>query len=182
MIVLLHSMNKAKKIVVIGGESSGKSTLCKHLAEYYHTVWVKEYAREYLEKINREYEYDDLLHIAKEQILLEEDLFHHNENFVFHDTDLLVMKVWSEHKFQKCHDFILEEIDRRKYDAYILTAPDIPWEADRLREHPEPERREYFFSLYKRMLENMHTPHCIVSGDEKERLIAAVAFLEEKIK
>ena len=61
-----------KKVVVIGPESTGKSTLCQRLAGHYHTLWVPEYAREYLEKNGTQYSYDDLLTIAKGQIGLEE--------------------------------------------------------------------------------------------------------------
>ena len=65
-------MEAIKKFVVIGPESTGKSTLCSQLAAYYKTNWVPEYAREYLEKNGTEYSYDDLLTIAKGQINLEE--------------------------------------------------------------------------------------------------------------
>ena len=65
-------MSEIKKIVAIGPESTGKSTLCSQLAEHYQTVWCAEYAREYLEKNGKEYNYDDLLTIAKGQIDLEQ--------------------------------------------------------------------------------------------------------------
>src|SRR6476469_2739448 len=61
-----------KKIVIIGPESTGKSSLCKLLAEHYHTLWCPEYAREYLTAHGMNYTYDDLLTIAKGQIELEE--------------------------------------------------------------------------------------------------------------
>jgi nicotinamide riboside kinase len=61
-----------KKFVIIGPESTGKSTLCLQLAEHYKTVWCPEFAREYLEKKGMDYTYDDLLTIAKRQIELEE--------------------------------------------------------------------------------------------------------------
>jgi Predicted ATPase/kinase involved in NAD metabolism len=112
-----------KKIVVIGPESTGKSTLCKLLAEHYHTVWCPEYAREYLTVHGMNYTYEDLLTIAKGQIELEEkyelkvrgqqlkvksqpDLLttddsrlmtHHSLLFI--DTDMYVMKVWCEFVF-----------------------------------------------------------------------------------
>ncbi len=65
-------MEAIKRIVIIGPESTGKSTLCKQLAEHYQTLWVPEYAREYLLKNGMTYSYDDLLTIAKGQIELEE--------------------------------------------------------------------------------------------------------------
>jgi nicotinamide riboside kinase len=67
-----NHLMEVKKIVVIGPESTGKSTLCAQLAAHYQTLWVPEYAREYLEKNGSEYDYDDLLTIAKGQIDSEE--------------------------------------------------------------------------------------------------------------
>lgn len=61
-----------KKIVIIGPESTGKSTLCSQLAAHYNTIWVREYAREYLLEHGTDYSYDDLLTIAQGQIRLEE--------------------------------------------------------------------------------------------------------------
>src|SRR5215467_1623034 len=60
-----------KKIVVIGPESTGKSSLCEKLAEHYNTLWCPEYAREYLTIHGMNYTYDDLLTIAKGQLQLE---------------------------------------------------------------------------------------------------------------
>ncbi len=61
-----------KKIVVIGPESTGKSILCEQLAAHYNTLWVKEYAREYLLKNGTEYSFENLLDIAKGQVVAEE--------------------------------------------------------------------------------------------------------------
>ena len=67
------SAARIKKIVIIGPESTGKSTLCEMLAEHYQTTWVREYAREYLLKHGTNYSYENLLEIAKGQIKLEEE-------------------------------------------------------------------------------------------------------------
>ena len=60
-----------KKIVVLGPESTGKSTLCKLLAEHFNTIWCTEYAREYLLANGTGYTFNDLLAIAKGQLALE---------------------------------------------------------------------------------------------------------------
>jgi len=60
------------KIVVIGPESTGKTTLCELLAKHFHTQWCPEYAREYLLKHGMNYSYDDLLYIAKQQVEMED--------------------------------------------------------------------------------------------------------------
>lgn len=58
-----------KKIVIVGPESTGKSTLSQelsqHYANHYPTAWVPEYAREFLDELDRPYTYEDLLTIAK---------------------------------------------------------------------------------------------------------------------
>src|SRR3954463_11258697 len=120
-----------KKIVAIGPESTGKSTLCKQLAEHYKTSWCPEYAREYLTAHGMNYTYDDLLTIAKGQIELEEKYSQlaigSSHSLLFIDTNMYVMKVWCEFVFGKCHQFILDEITKRKYDLYLLCNIDLSW-------------------------------------------------------
>ncbi|MBK7183357.1 MAG: ATP-binding protein [Bacteroidetes bacterium] len=59
---------KLIRVALIGPESTAKSTLSEQLAKHYNTVWVKEYAREYLSEINRKYTLDDIVEIAKQQL------------------------------------------------------------------------------------------------------------------
>ena len=172
-------MKDVKKIVIIGGESTGKSTLCAMLANHFHTIWVREYAREYLEKKDENYTFEDLYIIAKGQIKSEDEKISLAHKFLFCDTDLNVIKIWSEHKYQKYHKKILQEIANRKYDAYIITSPDFAWVNDKLREHPEPEMRNYFFKLYTAIIENTKLPFCIVKGNEDERLQQSIQFIEK---
>lgn len=167
-----------KKIVVIGGESTGKSTLCEQLATYYNTLWVKEFAREYLEQLRREYVEEDLLQIAKGQLNAEDDAITKANQFLFCDTDLQVIKVWSEYKYGRCDAWITQQILTRKYDAYIITSPDFPWQDDPLREHPEPALRDYFFNLYTEMIATNGAPYYIVDGSEEKRLQQAVTFIQ----
>jgi len=168
-----------KKIVIIGPESTGKSTLAKALADHFGEPWVPEYAREYLEKLDRQYEFDDLLAIAKGQVVLEEKLSKDANKFLFCDTDLRVLQVWSESKYNRVHPWILEQIAARKYDFYLLTDIDTPWEYDPQREHPEPEMRQYFFDWYRSLLEANPTPFQIVRGDLQSRLLAAIFYLKQ---
>ena len=164
-----------KRIVIIGPESTGKSTLTRQLAHRFHTVAIEEYARPYLENIDRPYNEADLLHIAKGQLLQEDNAARSlNQPLLFCDTDLQVIKVWSESKYGSCDEWILQQIAIRHYDFYILTDIDMPWADDPLREHPEPEMRLHFFNVYKDIVVNSGIPFMIVKGNEKERLEAAV--------
>jgi NadR type nicotinamide-nucleotide adenylyltransferase len=177
-------METIKKIVVIGPESTGKSTLCEKLAAHYNTLWVPEYAREYLEKNGSEYNYDDLLTIAKGQIDLEQKVADQQSAFTIHhsplfiDTDMYVMKVWSEFVFNKCHNWILNKIAERKYNLYLLCDVDLQWIEDPLRECPDQKVREKLFHFYKDLMINQSTPWNIISGNYEERFQKAVTFVE----
>lgn len=160
-----------KRIVIIGPESTGKSTLCEQLAQHYNTPWCPEYARSYLLRHGKQYSYDDLLTIAKGQLLLEDEYTAKaaDQSLLLIDTDMYVMKVWCEFVFGKCHQWILDTITERKYDLYLLCKPDLPWVRDELREYPDDERRIKLYHFYKDLLVNQSTPWVEISGNYEER-------------
>lgn len=168
-------MYPTRKIVVIGPESTGKSTLSAALAAVLHTVWVPEYAREYLEPRANEYDYQDLLRIADGQTEQEDRLEKEASGCLVCDTDLYVIKVWSEHRYGKVEDRILQEIAARRYDLYLLCSPDIPWAADPLREYPEPEMRYYFYQIYRDIVIHSGVPWTTVCGSPEQRLEQALS-------
>lgn len=167
-----------KKIVVIGPESTGKSTLSKALAKELKTVWVPEYAREYLTSICRNYQAEDILAIAKGQLQAEDFLIQRAHQFLICDTDLYVHKVWSEHSYGCCDKWILEQIAVRKYDLYLLTNIDMPWEDDPLREHGSESWRNYFYNQYKDIVVNSGIRWVAVNGDHEQRLQTAMNAIE----
>ncbi|MFM8962387.1 MAG: AAA family ATPase [Sphingomonadales bacterium] len=186
-------MKPIQKIVVLGPESTGKSTLCAALAAHYQTIWTPEYARAFLSKNGTKYTYDDLLTIAKGQILKDEEaLASLNKNTVDQptpkisnklilDTDMYVMKVWCEYVFNNCHHYILEQINQRSYDLYLLCDIDLPWAADEMREYPDAGPRIELFTIYKEMLINQNTPWGIVSGTGKERTENAIQLIDQHL-
>lgn len=163
-------MSPLKKIVIIGPESTGKSTLTQALANKFDEPWVEEFARRYLENLLRDYTYEDLLEIAKTQLALEDEKEKTAKQLLFCDTDLHVIKVWSEYKFKKTDPWILEQIKKRKYHLYLLTDIDIPWQEDPLREHPEPAMRKYFFDQYHQLMLDGKTPFVGLSGNLEKRI------------
>jgi NadR type nicotinamide-nucleotide adenylyltransferase len=175
-----------KKIVIIGPESTGKSTLCEQLAQHFETTWCPEFAREYLLTNGTNYEYDDLLTIAKGQLALEDEYTETLERNtlpllenggsipLFIDTDMYVMKVWCEFVFGKCHSFITENIAKQKYDLYLLCNIDLPWVKDELREYPDLETRKKLYQIYKNILVNQQVPWVDISGNYEERFTTAV--------
>ena len=174
-------IKKMKKIVIIGPESTGKSTLCEQLAAHYKTEWVKEYAREYLLKKGTDYTFDNLLEIAKGQLVLEDtaaaSLTTHHSPLVI-DTDMYVMKVWCEFVFEKCHHWILNRIVERKYDLYLLCNIDLPWVKDELREYPDLKSREQLYHYYKDIMVNQNVPWVNISGNYEERLQKAIIAVD----
>jgi len=156
--------NSLKKVVIIGPESTGKSTLASLLAKYYHTSWVPEYAREYIERLDRPYIERDLQDIAKGQLIAEDREAKYAKRVLICDTNLLVVKVWSEHKFGACYDEIIDQVNNRKYDLYLLMNPDIPWVEDPLREHPQ--MREFFYDIYKEEIIKSGVPYVEITGEE----------------
>lgn len=195
-----------KKIVIVGPESTGKSTLCEQLAQHYHTHWCPEFAREYLLSNGTPYTFEQLLEIAKGQLAMEDEYTRQVEKtwswlekercwinasslittshppLLFIDTDMYVMKVWCEYVFEKCHPFILDEIAKRQYNGYLLCAPDLPWVKDELREYPDDKNRIELFHIYKDLLVHQSTPWHIVSGSYEERLQQAIAAVNSLAK
>lgn len=167
---------KIKKIAIVGPESTGKSRLSEQLAAHYNTAWVPEFARSYIENLNRPYQKSDLLEIAKGQLLFEDEQIKRANNYLICDTNLWVIKIWSDHKYGSCDDWIMENIRKRKYDLHLLTYIDIPWEPDPQREHPH--LRSYFFDVYKNTLEYADTTYVIIKGNNEERLKKAISAIE----
>ena len=165
-----------KKIVIIGPESTGKSTLCEGLAAHYDTEWVQEYARGYMLAHGTAYSYDDLSTIARGQLALEDAAV--GDSILFIDTDLYVMKVWSEYVFGRCETWILKEIAARHYDGYLLCRTDLPWVKDELREYPDLATRERLYHIYKDILVNQNVPWVEIGGSADGRLTNAIEAVE----
>jgi NadR type nicotinamide-nucleotide adenylyltransferase len=177
--------NKIFKIVVIGPESTGKSTLCQRLSDHFNTGWCKEYARDFLLQHGTDYTYDDLLKVAKGQANAEDVFIQsmqwNEKKLAFIDTDMYVMKVWCEFVFGKCHPYILNEILHRSYDGYLLCKPDLPWVRDELREYPDLKTRSLLYHHYRDILINQSTPWFEVNGEDPSRTAGAVEWVEQLI-
>lgn len=179
-----------KKIVIIGPESTGKSTLCEQLAKHYNSIWCPEYARQYLVTNGTNYNYDDLLMIAQGQIALEEKYINQFPQSppakphlpLFIDTDMYVMKVWCEFVFNNCHRFILDQIVSRSYDLYLLCNTDLPWVKDELREYPDPLVRHRLYLIYEDIMVNQSVPWVKILGGYEQRLEKAVKAVDKLLR
>lgn len=171
-----------KKIVIIGPESTGKSDLSEGLAKHFNTLYVPEFAREYLITNGSAYTKDDLTAIANGQLVAEDRIaalcIKQRKDLLFIDTDLHVLKTWSEFVFNSCDLTILDEIPSRRYDMFLLTNTDLPWVQDTLREYPDLETRRMLFHHYRDALINQHVPWVEISGTGPERIRNAVEAVD----
>jgi NadR type nicotinamide-nucleotide adenylyltransferase len=161
-----------KKIAIVGPESTGKSTLSKQLAAYFNCQWVPEYAREFLQNLGRPYIENDLLIIAGGQIALEKRQKALTDKLLICDTNLIVIKIWSEFKYGKCDPKILCLLEDYDYDLTFLCDIDLAWEPDPLREHPDS--RKELFELYLKELKERKINFLIINGNDKQRCERAI--------
>ena len=172
------------KIVLFGPESTGKTTLSKQLARHYNTVWTPEFAREYLQKKwnneRKTCEKEDLLPIAIGQMNLENKLGRKADKLLICDTDLLETKVYSEEFYGGTVDLKLREaVAKNKYDLYLLTYIDTPWEEDDLRDRPE--QRLEMFTAFENTLKKYKKNYILLKGDKETRLKNATEAIDKII-
>lgn len=170
------------RVVVYGPECTGKTTLASQLAYHYQTVWVPEYARDYLQEKWNDHrqvcEHEDLLPIAYGQMRLENKLAVKADKVLICDTDLLETKVYAEKYYDGKVDPLLDAAaGQNQYDLYLVTYIDVPWEFDSLREWPN--QREDMFRAFENALKENNRPYVILKGDRQTRFKRAVAEIDK---
>ncbi|MEA3316599.1 MAG: ATP-binding protein [Bacteroidota bacterium] len=168
-----------KRIVLIGAESTGKTELAKYLSNYFGSMWVPEYAREYVENLSHKYSYKDVVHIAREQIELEKKYLEKANKFLFYDTFLIITKVWLEVVYNKCPKWIIDNIKESKIDLFLLCNNEIPWVKDNVRENGG-EMRDKLFTRYKNELKHFNFNYKIVSGIGIQRKENAIKIINKE--
>jgi NadR type nicotinamide-nucleotide adenylyltransferase len=165
-----------KKIAIIGPESTGKTTLTKDLASHFQTLWVPEFAREYVENLNRKYNYDDVIHIIHKQIERDNYFSKQTNGFLFFDTELIILKVWLQIVYQDVPKWIETEIKKCNIQFYLLCNTELPWIPDKVRENGG-EMRLKLFDIYKTELINYGFPFEIIKGIGQERLENSITYI-----
>lgn len=168
---------QAKKVAVIGPESTGKTLLVEKLADYYDCNFVLEYAREYVESLNTKYTFEDILTISRKQRELEKNAFRMTKKLLICDTSMITNKIWIQDKFGKCDPWIEKEMELEAFDLFLLCKPDLQWEHDAIRE--DSERREYLFDIYIRSLIDYKFHFKVVSGVNASRTEMAINYVDE---
>jgi NadR type nicotinamide-nucleotide adenylyltransferase len=171
------SIPPVKRVAIIGPECTGKSVLSSQLASHFQTAWAAEYARGYIDNLVRPYTQTDLITIAHGQLRLEDQNAMRANKVLFCDTNLYVIKVWSNFRFGEVAPEIQQLIQTRHYDLYLLTYIDIPWQEDPQREHPH--QREQLYNIYLNEMRNQSVPFVEIRGSGDDRKNSAVAAVSK---
>ncbi len=165
----------AKRVLVCGPESTGKTTLTRDLAAHYGTVWVPEQARDYAEGLD-DLGYDDIAAIAARQMEAEEQAARRANRLLFCDTDLVTTEVYSREYFGRCPRFVERLADERRYDLTLLCDIDLPWVPDPHR--TLGDRRPEFMARFRAELDSRRISYAMVQGTGPERLACAVEIVD----
>lgn len=165
-----------RRVVVHGPESTGKTTLCRRLAEHYGTVWASEYARGMLDHRGGECRAEDIVPIARGHLASQQALARQANRILFSDTDALLTEIYSELYFGSVPDVVKQIADSQAADLYLVTNIDVPWVADVQRDlpHRRPELREKCLAA----LESRGRKYVIIQGDWEERFRRACAAVD----
>ncbi|MEN8228614.1 MAG: ATP-binding protein [Bacteroidota bacterium] len=174
----IYSHSPLRRILITGPESTGKSDLSAALASSYGGVVVPEYAREYIEHLGRPYEYDDLEHIARQQVK-EYEASEQLRNWIFFDTWLIITRVWFEVVYGSIPAWIDDRIRQARFDMVLLCGTDLPWIFDPVRENGG-EKREKLLEKYKYELDRFGLEWALVTGTGHERLNQAMKLINLK--
>ena len=169
-----------KRVVLIGSESTGKTTLAEQLARHYGVRWVPEFVRDYADAKDLPLDASDVDAIARGQVAREDEYRLRatagNERLLIGDTDLLSTGVYAAHYYGRAPGWVIDAARRRRPDLYLLLDIDLPWTADpqRDRGHLRPEMH----ALFRAAVEASGTPFVIVSGDSTARFASARAAID----
>jgi HTH-type transcriptional regulator, transcriptional repressor of NAD biosynthesis genes len=168
---------KPKIIALFGPESTGKTTLARQLAAHFDTVWIPEFAREYLIENGNRFERQDVRPIAEGQFLLQKEGEKRANKLLFVDTELLTNLLYSHWIFGEIPDWLDKMARENQPDLYFLLDTDLPWQADELRTHGDARGEQ--LHVWKWGLETYNCRWHPISGAPKKRLLDAISIIEK---
>ena len=176
------TIKKISKIAIVGPESTGKTSLTRQLADYFETLFVPEFAREYCKDLQRSYTLEDEVNIFHGQLASEQRIIQSaQKDFIFCDTMVLTVKIWCDHLFGSTPKEVLKGVTEQSYDLYLLMDIDLPWQDDELRDFPT--LREHFMEVWHQELQALSANYKVISGVGDKRFLNArevvIEFLNE---
>ncbi|HEY3350358.1 MAG TPA: ATP-binding protein [Thermoanaerobaculia bacterium] len=174
---------EVRRVVLTGGESTGKTTLARDLAARWKTAWAPEAAREVARARRGVLGPEDVPVIARAHVRLADEAARAAEAagrpLVFLDQDLLSTVVYARHYYGSCPPWIVRLAAERRGDLYLLCAPDLPWESDGVRDRPGA--RDAIHALFEEALAAAGARTVRVSGAGAVRAIRASEAVTEAL-
>ena len=167
----------ARRVVVIGAESTGKTTLAQALAESLGTVWVPEYGRWYWAGrrylADQGWDTDEFRRITTAQQSLEADLARRAAyGVVISDTDALVTAVWHERYLGFSDPDLEGGLAKGRPELYLLCSPDFEWVQDGTRE--SNHRRDWMHEAMAERARATGAEVVVLTGPPEQRLAQAL--------
>ena len=166
------------KIVISGPESSGKTELAIFLSKQLSSVLIPEYAREYVEKLERPYQIDDVEHIARVQWEQYQENAKKDHPYLIMDTFLVITKIWFKEVFGIVPEWIDRCLEEAEIDLCLLCFPDLEWVKDPVRENPG-ERRKELFDLYHSEITRLGIACEVIRGMGENRFANALSAINK---
>lgn len=167
-----------QRVVILGAESTGKSTLTAALAAHYQTVWVPEYLREFVELRQRTPSAEEQLSIAIIQCERETENATRARLFLFCDTSPLMTAVYSDYYFGQADAELNALASRHDYAATIVTTPDTPWVPDGLQRESDAVRQAIHARLIRK-LDDAGIEYLLVDGSTQQRIAQVETYLSQ---
>ena len=143
----------ARRVLLTGTESCGKTTLTKYLAKIFHTSWSEEYgryySRDYLGGNEDLFQLADFARIAGIQDMQDKDALKSANRICFFDSDAVVTQYYCELYTGQKNPLVDNLVDPQKYDVVLMMSPNVEWVADGLRFKGDQAERE---RLHKKLL------------------------------
>jgi NadR type nicotinamide-nucleotide adenylyltransferase len=174
-------MASVKRVLLLGAESTGKTTLARDLAAAYDTVWNPEYGRPYTE-LGRDPEApwtsEEFTHIARLQCWYEDVLAGCARRVLFCDTDAFTTALFHE-VYLGAPTSAFDDLVARTYDLTLVCGLDVPFAHDGIREFEE--EREAMHARYVAHASAAAWPWLLVEGSRAERLAVACAAVDQML-
>ena len=169
------------KFILFGPECTGKSTMAKALAAHYQeplaTEYLRHFAQEKWDHATEKVDQSDIEDLLKGQMAQEVRAENQAKNFVFLDTNTLQLAVYFDHYYDRKWPVHLKNlVQQQGPEFYFLTAPDVPWVSDDLRDRPL--ERLSLFHIFEQALKSRDLPYLVLRGDQKARFAAATNYID----
>lgn len=172
----------ALRIVIVGAESTGTTTLTCALAKHYHAPWVPELGRYYTESIlpsGADWSLEDFHRIGELQQHYEAAIASRSNGLVFCDTNATATLLWQDRYCNEITPTMHQIAARDKADLYILTGDEIPFIQDGIRDGEAV--RHHMHGAFKQLLASLGVPWIYVRGTPEVRLKKAVEHIDRTI-